>query len=104
IRRDDMITLVTPRGDYHYRVVSTRIVNPRDVAVLDPDGNEILTLVTCYPFYFVGSAPDRFIVRAERITDRNRKNPNDPEIRAHDCGGAEHFLPRDGHCQLRYEN
>jgi LPXTG-site transpeptidase (sortase) family protein len=42
-------------------------VKPCDVAVLDPDGNEILTLVTCYPFYFVGSAPDRFIVRAERI-------------------------------------
>jgi sortase A len=35
---------------------------------LDSDGNEILTLVTCYPFYFVGSAPDRFIVRAERVT------------------------------------
>jgi sortase A len=34
--------------------------------VLDSDGSEILTLVTCYPFYFVGSAPNRFIVRAER--------------------------------------
>ena len=33
-----------------------------------PDGNEILTLVTCYPFYFLGSAPERFIVRAERVT------------------------------------
>jgi sortase A len=75
IRRDDLITLVTPLGEYHYRVVSTRIVNPHDVAVLDPDGNEILTLVTCYPFYFVGSAPDRFVVRAERIekkTDAGR--------------------------------
>jgi sortase A len=34
---------------------------------LDPSRNEILTLVTCYPFYFVGSAPHRFIVRAERV-------------------------------------
>jgi sortase A len=67
IRRNDLITLVTPLGEYRYRVVSTKIVTPRDVTVLDPDGNEILTLVTCYPFYFVGSAPDRFIVRAERI-------------------------------------
>jgi hypothetical protein len=35
---------------------------------LHSSGNEILTLVTCYPFYFVGFAPDRFIVRAERVT------------------------------------
>jgi sortase A len=68
IRRDDVITLTTPLGEYRYRVVSTRIVSPADVAVLDSGDGEILTLVTCYPFYFVGSAPDRFIVRAERIT------------------------------------
>src|SRR6185369_13482994 len=79
IRRDDLITLVTPLGEYRYRVVSTRIVNPRDVAVLDPGNDEILTLVTCYPFYFVGSAPDRFIVRAARIeasTDAGRIPPS----------------------------
>jgi sortase A len=68
IQRDDIITVTTLRGEYRYRVVSTRIVDPSDVAVLDSDGSEILTLVTCYPFYFVGSAPDRFIVRARRIT------------------------------------
>jgi sortase A len=68
IKRDDIITLTTLRGNYAYRVVSTRIVKPSDVAVLNPDGTEVLTLVTCYPFYFVGSAPDRFIVRAKRIT------------------------------------
>jgi sortase A len=67
IRRNDVITVTTPFGEYCYRVVSTGIVSPRDVAVLDPGKTEILTLVTCYPFYFVGSAPDRFIVRAERI-------------------------------------
>jgi len=66
IRRDDLIRLTTPQGDYEYRVVSTGIVNPRDVAVLDSDGSEELTLITCYPFYFVGHAPRRFIVRAER--------------------------------------
>lgn len=67
IHRDDIITLTTLRGPYRYRVVSTKIVGPDDVAVLSSDGNQILTLVTCYPFYFVGSAPSRFIVRAERI-------------------------------------
>jgi sortase A len=55
-------------GEYRYRVVFTKVVSPSDVGVLDPSGNEILTLVTCYPFYFVGGAPDRFIVRAERVT------------------------------------
>ena len=68
IRRDDIITLTTLLGEYRYRVVSTKIVSPSDVDVLDASGNEILTLVTCYPFYFVGAAPDRFIVRAERVT------------------------------------
>ncbi len=67
IHRGDIVTLTTLRGQYRYRVVSTKVVDPRNVAVLDSDGTEILTLVTCYPFYFIGSAPDRFIVRAARI-------------------------------------
>jgi len=68
IQRNDIIALTTLRGEYRYRVVSTKVVGPYDIAVLASDGNEILTLVTCYPFYFVGSAPDRFVVRAERVT------------------------------------
>lgn len=67
VHRDDIITLTTLRGQYRYRVVSTKIVAPDDVAVLKSDGTEILTLVTCYPFYFIGSAPNRFIVRAARV-------------------------------------
>ena len=67
IRRADVITLTTLDGEYRYRVVSTTVVAPSDVAVLDSDGREILTLVTCYPFYFVGAAPKRFIVQAKRI-------------------------------------
>jgi sortase A len=66
IRRGDAITLTTLAGEYRYRVVSTKIVSPLDVGVLDPSGSEVLTLVTCYPFYFIGPAPSRFIVRAER--------------------------------------
>ncbi len=69
VRRDDVVVFKTPMGEYRYRVVSMKIVKPADVWVLNPDdGHQILTLITCYPFYFVGSAPDRFIVRAERIT------------------------------------
>ena len=68
IQQNDVITLTTLVGEYRYRVVSTKIVSPEDVGVLDSDGAEILTLVTCYPFYFVGAAPNRFIVRAKRVT------------------------------------
>ena len=60
-------TLTTLLGKYRYRVVSSKVVSPYDVAVLDSSAEEILTLITCYPFYFVGAAPNRFIVRAERI-------------------------------------
>ena len=47
-----------------YRVSQTEIVNPEDVRVLRPTGQPALTLVTCYPFYYIGSAPRRFIVHA----------------------------------------
>ena len=67
IHRNDLITLTTGRGEYRYRVVSTTVVGPDDVGVIETIGGEILTLVTCHPFYFVGPAPDRFIVRAERV-------------------------------------
>jgi sortase A len=67
IRANDEVTVRTLRGEYRYRVVSTRIVDPEDVGVLKAGGGETLTLVTCYPFYFLGAAPRRFIVRAERV-------------------------------------
>src|SRR5664279_1488691 len=65
IRKDDMIALTTLHGTSRYRVVSTKIVGPDDVQVLYPTGRDALTLVTCYPFDFVGPAPRRFIVQAE---------------------------------------
>jgi sortase A len=69
IRPNDMVRVTTPEGEFRYRVVWTRIVEPDDVAVLHPDGKEELTLITCYPFYYVGEAPRRFIVRAKRVTE-----------------------------------
>ena len=66
IRRDDVITVTTQQGTYRYRVLTTRIVLPSNVGVLDQGSKQVLTLVTCYPFYYIGSAPNRFIVRAER--------------------------------------
>ena len=67
IRNHDQIVLSTRTRDYRYEVVSTSIVSPDDVAVLAPvKGENTLTLITCYPFYFVGHAPKRFIVRARQ--------------------------------------
>jgi sortase A len=65
IRNDDEIRIATPEGTYVYRVARTDIVKPRDVWVLDPTVHPTLTLVTCYPFSYIGSAPQRFVVRAE---------------------------------------
>lgn len=67
ISNDDLITVTTLRAAYRYRVVSMRVVRPTEVSVLLPTGDEILTLVTCYPFNFVGPAPERFIVKAKRV-------------------------------------
>ena len=64
IRPDDEIRVATPDGTFSYRVERTLIVNPTDVWVLDPTSTATLTLVTCYPFTYIGSAPQRFIVRA----------------------------------------
>jgi len=60
----DKIDLVLPSQTSHYVVENIQITNPDDVSVLRPTPKASLTLVTCYPFYFVGSAPQRYIVSA----------------------------------------
>jgi sortase A len=62
----DAIEIETLGETEVYRVDRMWIVDPTDVSVLDPTPTRSLTLVTCYPFYFVGSAPRRYIVRAVR--------------------------------------
>lgn len=64
IRIADEIRLVTSTGTFRFLVADTSIVKPTDTWVLDPTRGAALTLVTCYPFNYVGAAPDRFIVRA----------------------------------------
>jgi LPXTG-site transpeptidase (sortase) family protein len=64
IRPGDQISLRTPQGTFPYAVDWTTVVSPRDTSVLAQTASPALTLVTCYPFYYVGSAPQRFIVRA----------------------------------------
>jgi sortase A len=67
IRADDQVRLVTRDGTLTYRVEGTRIVDPQDVWVLDQTNDPALTLITCYPFRYIGSAPQRFIVRAQLV-------------------------------------
>ena len=68
IKTNDVIKFETLAGNYSYRVASTEIVKPDDVRVLQAGSSPELTLITCYPFNYVGSAPDRFIVKAALVT------------------------------------
>jgi sortase A len=67
IRLGDEVRVVTRRGEYHYRVRKTHIVDPDDVWVLAPTKVPTVTLITCYPFSFIGNAPRRFVVQAELV-------------------------------------
>lgn len=81
----DEVLLTTPTGSFRYRVEWTRIVAPEDVHVLDPTDDPTLTLVTCYPFYYVGNAPDRFVVRARQIGWRP---PDAADVQTAGAGGS----------------
>jgi sortase A len=67
IRPGDELHLSTVYGDFKYQVRTTMVVDPDDLWVLDPTGRPTLTLITCYPFNYIGPAPRRFIVRAEQV-------------------------------------
>jgi sortase A len=68
IRIGDDIRLSTRHGNFQYRVIRTFVVDPDAVWVLDQAPGVDLTLITCYPFVYVGHAPQRFVVRAQKIT------------------------------------
>ena len=67
IRQGDEIRFKTASGAFEYRVESIEIVGPRDTKVLEPSSGRDLTLITCFPFSFVGRAPGRFVVRATEV-------------------------------------
>jgi sortase A len=68
IRVGDAITVQALTGDFAYVVVSTAVVSPDAIEVLRPTRERTLTLVTCFPFAYLGPAPNRFIVRAREVT------------------------------------
>jgi sortase A len=66
VRRGDLVRMRTVHGDFDYVVREMKIVEPDDLSVLANGAADSLTLITCYPFSYIGHAPKRFIVRAER--------------------------------------
>jgi len=70
IHPGNTIQLSTPRGTFAYTVTNTEIVKPSETRVLESRGHSELTLVTCYPFSFLGAAPKRFIVHARPQSDQ----------------------------------
>jgi LPXTG-site transpeptidase (sortase) family protein len=68
VRAGDAIVVTTLDGSYEYRVKSCEVVGPHETGVLKDAGEPALTLVTCYPFHYLGPAPERFIVHAERAS------------------------------------
>jgi sortase A len=69
LRAGDEIRLVTPHGTFRYRASREVVVEPDELWVLAPSPTAALTLITCYPFDFVGPAPRRFVVHAERVIE-----------------------------------
>jgi sortase A len=64
LKPNDEIDFTTHAGRFHYVVDSLRVVDPSDVSVLESQGGKVLTIVTCFPFQYIGNAPRRFIVHA----------------------------------------
>jgi sortase A len=67
IQEGDAVNVMGPQGEFEYQVESVAIVEPDQTEVLKPGDGATLTLITCYPFRYIGNAPQRFIVRATKI-------------------------------------
>jgi sortase A len=68
LKKKDEVQFSTRSGDFKYVVESLVIVEPENIGVLAPSHGNVLTLVTCYPFSFIGNAPKRFVVRARQVS------------------------------------
>jgi sortase A len=80
VRKDDVIRLVTSGGFYSYRVESTEVVDPSRIDVLNSTVSPTLTLITCYPFYYVGPAPKRFVVVARLVSSSARSTERETDV------------------------
>lgn len=74
VRQGDQIEIETAAGAFIYRVSGLSIVTPGNTASLGPSGQPVLNLITCYPFYFAGPAPQRYVVHAALMASRESSN------------------------------
>jgi sortase A len=87
VRVGDTVALEDASGQYSYRVFSLEVVNPDDVVALRPERARELTLVTCFPFGFMGSAPKRLLVKAE-LQRENDAPGGGPSAQVHESSSA----------------
>ncbi|MGH9678557.1 MAG: class D sortase [Candidatus Acidiferrales bacterium] len=87
IRENDIIRFTGETQSYSYRVESVEVVGPEDMQILADAPQPTLTLITCYPFYYVGPAPKRFVVRAQQI-------PSNPAAKNGIAGNAVGNAPK----------
>ncbi len=93
IREGDEIDVTGPEGVSRYRVEFTQIVAPEATEVLRSTGGATLTLITCYPFRYIGNAPDRFIVRGQKVdTDKEAGSHEDISISGSHSGSGRRRL------------
>jgi len=93
IRKGDVIRVTTPSGTHAYTVNSTEVVAPTQTSVMDPTAKPSLTLITCYPFYYVGNAPKRFIVQASQIVAPAQASQVVASAKEEDHGGGAKIVP-----------
>jgi sortase A len=78
VRQGDQIEIETAAGAFIYRVSGVSVVTPGNTASLRPTGQPVVNLITCYPFYYAGPAPQRFVVHAALMTSRASSNDFQP--------------------------
>jgi sortase A len=91
IREGDEIDVTGPEGVSRYKVEFTQIVGPKATEVLRSTGGATLTLITCYPFRYIGNAPDRFIVRGQKV-DKEAGNHENVSVSGSQSGARRRRL------------
>src|SRR6267154_424437 len=79
LQTGDPLQLTTSDHIYRYQITRAFIVDPEDVYVLDPGDRPMLTLITCFPFTYIGHAPHRYVIQAALVDQRARGIPDEPK-------------------------
>jgi sortase A len=75
LKKGDLLVVETDAGIFTYAITRTRIVHKDDRTIIVPTDHAVLTVSTCYPFHFIGNAPDRYIISADLVTAAGALTP-----------------------------